>query len=135
MSILVWNESFILGIEQFDEHHRHLVGLLNKSYDDFTTGTSHESFELVLDELIDYATYHFASEEYWMKKHQYPDLQQHQEEHNGFSRHIVETQKDYHGRKALLPLEVLVFLKEWWSDHILKTDAAYGRFYDGFSGL
>ncbi|MDR3579585.1 MAG: bacteriohemerythrin [Oryzomonas sp.] len=135
MSIFVWDESFELGIEQFDEHHRHLVGLLNKTYDDFTAGTSQESLGSVIDELIDYATYHIAAEEHWMKEQRYPDLQQHQEEHNGFTRRIVEIQKDYHGRKTNLSLEVLILLKDWLSDHILKTDAAYGKFYNGFSDL
>jgi len=135
MSIFVWNKSFELGIEQFDDHHRRLVGLLNKMYDDFAAGTSQESLESVLDELVDYATYHLAAEEHWMKEQRYPELQQHQEEHKGFSNRIVEIQKDYHGRKAKLSLEVLIYLKEWLSDHILKTDAAYGQFYNGFSGL
>jgi hemerythrin len=135
MSIFVWDESFELGIEQFDEHHRHLVGLLNKTYDDFTAGTSHESLESTLDELIDYATYHFAAEEHWMKEHRYPDLRQHLDEHERFSRRVVEIQKDYHGRKVKLSLEVLSFLKNWLSNHILKTDAAYGKFYSGFSDL
>ncbi|MDR3580599.1 MAG: bacteriohemerythrin [Oryzomonas sp.] len=135
MSIFVWDKSFELGIEQFDEHHRHLVGLLNKTYDDFTAGISQESLGSTLDELIDYATYHFAAEEHWMKKHRYPDLQQHQGEHERFSRRVVEIQKDYHGRKAKLSLEVLSFLKDWLSFHILKTDAAYGKFYSGFSDL
>lgn len=135
MPIFVWDESFELGIELFDEHHRHLVGLLNKTYDNFTSGTRNESIESVLDELIDYATYHFAAEEHWMKEHRYPDLRQHQEEHERFSRRVVEIQNDYHSLKAKLSLEVLSFLKRWLSDHILNTDAEYGLFYRSFSSL
>jgi hemerythrin len=135
MSIFVWDKSFELGIEPFDEHHRYLVGLLNKTYDNFIAETGNEHLESVLDELIDYATYHFTAEERWMKEQRYPDLQQHKEIHDGFNLRVVEIQKDYHGRKARLSLEVLIFLKEWLSDHILKTDAEYGLFYRGYSGL
>ncbi len=67
MPIIEWNEQFVLGVPEFDEHHQHLVMLLNKTYDDFINGASKETLSLILDELIDYATYHFAAEEHWMK--------------------------------------------------------------------
>jgi hemerythrin len=130
MSIFVWDKSFELGIDEFDEHHRHLAGLLNKTFDNFTRGVSHESLEPILDELIDYATYHFAADEHWMNEHQYMELQQHPVEHAKFCRRVVEIQNDLHKSKVNLSLEVLNFLKNWLSNHIFNTDAVYGRFAD-----
>lgn len=128
MSVFVWHRSFELGIEQFDEHHKHLVDLLNKTFEIFTTCTNHEFLEFVLDELLDYATYHFAAEERWMEDHGFTGLQKHHEEHEKFRRRFVEIRKDYHSREVNLTREVLNFLKEWLFDHILKTDAEYARF-------
>src|SRR5690554_5583061 len=58
-----WNNQFETGIEQIDEQHRKLVAILNR----LAWHLSAEDDELqasdVLDELLDYADYHFRSEE------------------------------------------------------------------------
>ena len=131
MSFFVWDKIFELGIDHFDEHHQHLADLLNKTYDDFVSGTSYETLEPILDELVDYATYHFAAEEHWMGFHEYPQLRFHRAEHERFCRRIVEIQSDYHKRDVNLSLEVMTFLKNWLQDHILNTDAEYGRWSVG----
>jgi hemerythrin len=128
MPIIEWNDSLMLGIQPFDEHHQHLVGLINKVYDDFTTGAPAESIGIVLDELVDYAKYHFAAEECWMKVQLYPKLVEHCDEHDRFSSRVVEMLEDYHDGKLHLSIEVLTFLKNWLKNHILQTDAEYGRY-------
>ena len=128
MPIVEWNDSYLVGIEDIDQHHRHLVQLLNDTYDAFTDGSHQEKLGGVLDELIDYATYHFACEERWMQDSSYPGLSVHREEHERFIGRIVEIQKDFHARRANLTLEVLSFLKNWLTSHILQNDAGYGRF-------
>jgi len=126
-----WNATFELGIEEFDEHHKFLVDLLNMTYDGLTCEAPRDELGGVLDELIRYAGYHFAAEEHWMGTQNYPDASRHREEHERFSERVVEFQKDFHQGKADLSFEVLQFLTGWLSDHILKTDAEYGRFAQG----
>lgn len=128
MPIIEWSDTFLLGVEQFDGHHKHLVHLLNKAYDDLTSETRKENAGRLLDELVDYATYHFAAEEYWMKENAYPKLPEHAAEHDRFSRRIVEMLKDYHAGRLTIPLELVTFLYNWLSSHILDSDADYGRF-------
>lgn len=128
MSFLEWDKNFELGIEQFDGHHKHLVALLNETYDIFTCGGKREALGAVLDKLIDYATYHFAAEEQWMGLQGYDGLTHHREEHTRFSHRVVEIQCDFQKGKTHLSLEVLTFLKNWLSDHILKSDADFGRY-------
>lgn len=128
MALLEWDKSFELGIQEFDGHHKVLVRLLNEAYDNFTGETNRESIAAVFDNLIDYATYHFVEEEHWMGLNGYGGLQRHREEHDEFSRRVVELQNDFFHAKSHVSIEVLVFLKEWLTDHILKEDADYGRF-------
>jgi hemerythrin len=131
MPLIEWDERFELGVKQFDDHHKHFIGLLNKIYDYVTCDTHNDILEPVLVELIDYASYHFAAEEHWMGVHKFPGLEKHQEEHQKFSRRVVEIQKAFYAGKADITLDVLVFLKNWLSHHILNTDAEYGRFAVG----
>ena len=45
MQLIVWKERFVLGVQQIDEDHQHLVGLLNRAYDNLITGLPIESVE------------------------------------------------------------------------------------------
>jgi hemerythrin len=128
MPFMGWLPGFELGITEFDEHHKHLVYLLNMTYDGVTGGADDEELGAVLDELIDYATYHFAAEEHWMTVHNYPHLPEHSEEHERFCKRVVEVQKDFHNGKSNLGIEVMQFLNTWLTDHILITDREYARF-------
>jgi hemerythrin len=126
-----WLPGFELGITEFDEHHKHLVYLLNMTYDGVTCGAEYEELEAVLDELVDYATYHFAAEEHWMTVNNYPRLPEHSNEHERFCTWVAGVQKDFHNGKSNLGIEVLQFLNSWLTEHILKTDAEYARFAKG----
>jgi len=123
-----WDDAFDLGIKEFDDHHKHLVYLLNLTYDGFTLGAGQDEILAVLDELADYATHHFAAEEYWMKEHEYSGLSQHSEEHEKFSNRVMEFQRDFHQGNTNLSFEVIQFLVSWLTTHILNSDADYGQF-------
>jgi hemerythrin len=128
MPLLIWNDTFALGISEFDVHHKHLVDLLNMTYDGFTQEASYEELASVLDELIAYATDHFVAEENWMEVNNYPFLTQHREEHERFCQKVIQFQRHFHNGKVHLSLRVLQFLNSWLKTHILETDAEYGRF-------
>ena len=128
MPLLQWDTAFELGIEQFDEHHKHLVMLLNEVYDDFTGGGNAERLGIVLDRLLDYAVYHFMAEEEAMAVSGYPKLARHRKEHRKFTANVLKLKEDFRNGKALLLNEVLAFLRNWLTDHILHADADFGRF-------
>lgn len=133
MPLMQWKSTFELGIKEFDEHHKHLVNLLNMTYDGLTCGASHDELGSVLDEIIDYSTYHFAAEENWMEINKYPNLSQHKEEHEKFCSRAEGILEVFHQGKMDLNLEVTQFLLNWLTYHIMKTDADYGRFAQGLS--
>ena len=128
MPMVKWDDSYLLGVLEVDKHHRHLVELLNQTSDEFSNGATAESIGAVLNKLINYATYHFISEERLMTDIGYPGLAEHREEHDRFTRRVVEIQTDFHSGNKNLSVEVLLFLKNWLTNHILKTDAQYGKF-------
>jgi hemerythrin len=127
MPIVEWNISFLLGIQEIDQHHKHLVELLNKTYDEYKEGAPAENLRSVIDELLDYSTYHFECEERWMTETLYPNFIDHKAEHVIFTKRISELQKNFQFNTNI-SLEVLSFLSNWITHHILKTDAKYGHF-------
>jgi hemerythrin len=135
MPIIEWNNSYLLGLKQFDEDHQHLVRLLNKTYDSFIHNEPKSNLIMLIDDLIDYAIYHFADEEYWMKETCYPGLEMQIFQHDIFSKKVVCFQDNYHKGAAVLSSELLKFMKDWLSDHILATDKEFGYFIASNGGL
>lgn len=128
MSVIPWSPRYAIGIKQIDEQHEHLFFLLNRLYYDFINGTSGQTLDSLIDELIDYATYHFATEEYRMKQARYPKLEEHKGSHAIFSLRIGEIAKSHCGGGRHISLELLSFLHNWLSTHILDVDTDFGRF-------
>jgi hemerythrin len=129
---VIWDDRFVLGVSQFDEDHQVLVALLNLAYDNFTTDAPHESIVSVLDELVDYASYHFAAEEHWMEKQSYPKLDDHRDEHNRFSKWVAAMLKSDPNNRTLL-LEIMTYLNNWLNTHILKSDAEYVLYHTTYT--
>ena len=128
MPIIEWKEDYLVGVQQIDLHHQYLFAMLNKTYDSFVNKDAAERLNSLFDELIDYATYHFSTEEDLMRKIRYPDLEKHKKEHDVFAGKVVEIQKDYQAGRKGISLEILSFLQGWLSVHILQTDREIGRF-------
>jgi hemerythrin len=129
MAFIEWNKQFEINISEFDDHHRHLLNLLNKTFDNLKKGIEKEKLGMVLIQLVDYANYHFRAEEVWMKDQGYPKLQQHCAEHRYFIGRVQEMCKDYETGDTALAQELLSFMKNWLSSHILGSDQEYRRFY------
>lgn len=128
MPIVEWNDSFLVGVEPFDGHHKHLVDLLNRSYTELVHAAPLESCGELLEELSDYVSYHFVAEELWMMENSYPRYEKHIAEHNNYIKQLQEFQQDYRQGRAETSLEVFTFLRRWLVEHILTSDADYGRF-------
>jgi len=122
MSVIEWNNSFVLGVPEIDGHHQHLLELFNKTYQVFVAQAGRGALETVLDELVNYATYHFAAEERLMAECGYQSLPQHRREHEGFIERITVQQHDFYAGRTTLTLELIVLLRDWVLDHILRCD-------------
>jgi hemerythrin len=128
MPILLWDTEFEVGIGQFDQHHKHLINLLNETNNAFTAGAGRGKIGNALDTLIGCATCHLKAEELFMQEHKYKGLQQHYGEHSQFTLRVIEIQTDFHSGKIDLSHEILSFMNNWITTHILKTDTEFGRF-------
>jgi hemerythrin len=128
MAFFDWDPSFSVHIEQFDNHHKALIGMLNEAHENLMTKASQEATRVVIDRLVDYAQEHFSVEEEWMKAHNFEGLSNHVAEHDMFWRKLLDFQTDFHRGNKRLSTEVLNFLKDWLQEHVLLTDAGYGAF-------
>jgi hemerythrin len=123
-----WEGKYVLGIEEIDDQHMKLVGMINSLHEGMRSGKGREVTASVLQSLMEYALYHFRTEEDLMKRYDYQGLLEHRTEHLVFMDRVGEMAKRHGGGEYLVSLELNDFLKEWLSDHILSTDRKYAPY-------
>jgi hemerythrin len=129
MSHVMWDDKYLIGIEQFDDHHKHLIKLLNDTYDLYLPSRQAEGkVSHMLQSLAQYAKYHFDMEENWMFDHGYPGMKEHVSEHQEFITKVAGFEKALEGGAANLPVDIISFLRVWLLAHISLTDSKCGAF-------
>lgn len=128
MAYMGWDQSFSVNVKEIDNQHKKLVDLVNGLHEAMKLGKGKDIMSKVLDELIKYTATHFATEENFMTKHNYPLYSQHKREHDKFVKQVLSYQNDYNSGKIAITLDVMNFLKDWLVNHILGTDKKVGSF-------
>jgi hemerythrin len=125
MAVIEWDDALILGNQEIDGHHRHLVDLLNKTYQSFVNGQERTLTESVIKELVNYATYHFNAEEQLMTAHSYPKRAEHEKLHQEFIAKVNTCQREYCEGRQTLSLELIVLVRDWIFEHIMQRDREF----------
>ncbi|TVR80755.1 MAG: hypothetical protein EA405_09820 [Rhodospirillales bacterium] len=131
MSYVRWTPAMSVGEPRLDRDHRVLIGLINRveSARDTTVaggGTRHDVLADVLATLIAYTVFHFGREEQVMAACGYPDLDVHRDEHEALTAEVRALAERFAADPLAIPLDdVLAFLRDWLSHHILLQDMAY----------
>lgn len=129
MAFLNWNPAFSIGVEAFDNEHRGLIQLINDLHSNMQAAKGRDVLDSILDKLIAYTLEHFEHEEIMLKRHGYPQLREHCEQHQRLKQKVGEFRNrlsiGYHG---LIAIEMLRFLKTWLERHIQQEDKAYAVF-------
>lgn len=123
LQLFPWRDEFDTGIELIDLQHRQLVALLNSLAQHFVRGASHTDLLTLLDQLTDYADYHFSSEESIWQEHlaSEPEFSSHCQSHAEFF-HQIKTLQSAEGDAGKLLEQLLEFLTRWLVFHILDSD-------------
>jgi len=133
MPVFEWDDAYSVGIQEVDRHHEHLLGLLNDTYQVFVTNRQKTELGVVIDALIDYATFHFVAEEKVMADVGYLHLKEHLAEHESFIRQVLALSQEHQACRTALSLELIVFLRDWLLGHIMRCDRDYASVWTGLN--
>ena len=129
-----FTKKYETGIDLIDQEHKTLFSIIREANDLVHAELLHDKFDKtveILDHLKTYTESHFQHEEEYMEKIQYPELEAQKTAHTAFIEKLVnisiwdldaidENQQQY--------LEELIdYLLEWLSNHILKADRQIGE--------
>lgn len=124
-------EEYKIGVELIDNQHKKLFELADKAYmllkDEFTIDKYDKIVE-ILQELKDYTIFHFKSEEDYMASINYKRMFTQKVEHDAFIKKLEAIDlKNVDENQDESLMEVLNFLNDWLTEHILKNDKLIGQ--------
>lgn len=123
MSALQWTPKLSVGVEALDADHRKLIDMMGRLRQAMDEGRDGEMIGTIIDEMIEYTRYHFATEERLLRMVRYPDLERHQELHAQLVTRVQEFRERLCRRpESFRTLEVYDFLSEWLVRHIIGED-------------
>lgn len=129
MEEIVWTEKFSVGIERFDDHHKRLIGMINRLIRDPGATTGSETVAELLTDMISYARMHFAEEESLLAEYSYPRCEEQIKQHQAFRKKTVKFCTATAIHVDVVPQVMLKYLREWLVHHILESDMAYKSFF------
>lgn len=125
MPFMAWNDRLSVNIVEIDKDHQKMLSLINQLYDAIQIGQGTKSIMEIQEELVSYSKCHFAREEEMMVYTGYDEAASHKLQHEGFTREVMKMQNRYGSGSPVLSIEVMVFLKDWFFDHLMGSDARY----------
>jgi len=129
--LIQWSDELSVAIDSIDQQHKTLVAMINKLNDAFEAEQTDQVLGGIFEQLSDYTIKHFAYEETLFAQYDYPQTQEHQNEHRVLVQQVKELQKKMQNGDFMVSVELMVFFKEWLLHHILQTDKAYAQFFLG----
>ncbi|NJD36087.1 MAG: bacteriohemerythrin [Betaproteobacteria bacterium] len=126
MHIIAWSSDFALGIDEIDEQHKALVGMINALDASTHDDTGAQTLRRLLGELNDYVRDHFAFEERLMAGGRCSQelVTRHMGEHAYFRSVLKDLTADFeHGRRNIT-VTLIEYLVHWLLHHIVVVDRA-----------
>lgn len=123
---IIWSEKFEVGYKRVDDQHRELINIINDLHaaesGDLSIPEVKDRFKIILKRTVDYATYHFATEEKIMKAVHYKSFKEHISKHREFSSKVLEEVIKYMNGEKVDMEDFIVYLRDWLFSHILGDD-------------
>jgi hemerythrin len=130
MKKIIWNDDFSVGVEELDRQHKQIIDIINSLVDTPRIILKYKNVSSVLMELTNYVSDHFLLEESLLQENGYPNLLEHSKKHTVYSDKIAGFIQDSLDNKNEVPHELIEFLTDWWTMHILHEDMQYKAFFE-----
>jgi hemerythrin len=130
MPLIQWDESMSVNVQEIDQQHQQLIVLMNELHDAMLQRKTRTVLGQVIQGLVEYTEYHFATEEKYFDQFAYPEATAHKNIHREFVAKVSDFQEGFAAGRLLLSIDVMKFLKEWLVNHIKGDDHRFGPFFN-----
>jgi hemerythrin len=127
---LVWTEELSVGYGLIDEQHKELFCRFNELLTACKEGNGRDAIIPVLDFMIEYVTEHFAEEERFMQRYDYPGREEHIKQHGELFAHVNQVHQELEEKGATVGVITSInhTMLNWLLKHVKQTDVKLGRF-------
>jgi hemerythrin len=130
--IITWDQKYSIGVVAIDNQHQQIFEYLNFYYESLIACKENvvadDVIKIMLNNLTEYAQYHFMEEEKFMNSIQGVDFSSHFDEHKDFCSRVISLKtKVFLGED--ITYELFNFIKDWLLTHILLSDQKIGEAY------
>jgi hemerythrin-like metal-binding protein len=122
----------MLGVSIIDQQHKQLVSIVNELFKEIKGGKANQALIDIFSRLVEYTASHFATEEKIFADTNYPETEEHIKHHKKLVESALKLQADFKAGNSVVGREVMDFLKDWLTNHILKTDKKYVAHFKQF---
>lgn len=128
MDLIVWDDKFSVGMNEIDSQHKVFIILINELQKSIASKRPIVDIQKVYNALSKYVDEHFSYEEDILKKHSYPFIKEHLEEHDKFRLYLIKLNQNILNNKNTDAKVLFNFLQNWFVNHILHSDKKYGDY-------
>ena len=127
MPLMDWDQSLDIGVEAMNREHRDILDAMNAVYDGANAGQSGPAMMAKIARLGDVTKRHFADEEAYLAKINYPELQVHKGIHAKLLADFAAHAQAIEAAGGVPTSAFFTFLRLWLSAHIKCIDMKYGE--------
>ena len=124
-----WSDDLSVGLQEIDEQHKILIGLINSLYSESILKKADQSaVDSIINELKQYTIIHFSVEESLFRLFDYPYIEAHQKRHDSLKEELAKVHRKFKDGEPV-NIELMSFLRRWIKNHILMEDKKYAPFF------
>lgn len=127
MPLITWKPEYSVNIPALDSHHQKLFHILNTVYENVMTSPELDRILPKVDELLEFTSHHFSTEEQYMREQGFPDIDDHIAKHSAFTHTIDALRTRYNDNDLEVSRDLIILLGDWLLRHVLKEDRKYSE--------
>ena len=129
---IIFGPELVLGIGVIDDQHKRIVQYYNNMVNSFNNDTP--GMSQILDELINYTSFHFYNEEKFLETINYPEFARHKKKHVSLLDEFrtLNTELRLYNSKETKE-KILSATRDWIVFHIMIEDRMYVDYYNQLS--
>ncbi len=127
--IVVWDESFRVGVDPIDADHQRILGQINSLSE---PDIPDQTYTSRLGDLLSLVQNHFAREEAIMELCDFPERADHVRSHQNFLSELrAFEQRWLQDNRDEISVQIRVMLCDWWIGHIAVSDKKIAEYAKG----
>lgn len=125
-----WKPEYSMGVDIVDKHHKRFVELINALLNIINKESCNTDISLIFHKLIVYAESYFFDKAMYFKKYNFPQSENHKQEHEIFLQKIIEFRKAYNSDNYKNLCRVMVnFMINWFENHLMVNDKEAAQYF------